>query len=150
MFSFLFPNTSIPKADFDDIRYAIQHPKKVFLINTLPSLEQDTLIKNTIHSNDEEQLINDILNNTLLNVSEITIIVYGKNTNDATIEKKYYQLKKLGFQQVFVYYGGMFEWALLSELYGSDEFPTTLKIRDILKFKSAQSSGIQKYKMIQY
>ena len=150
MFSFLFPSTTIQKADFEDVKYAILKSTTVILINTLPIHEQDILIQKTIHSNEEEKTINDLLNSYTYDPTTLIMIVYGKNANDPTAEKKYYQLKKLGFQQVYVYYGGMFEWALLNELYGAEEFPTTQKIRDILKFKSAHSAISTKYKMLKY
>lgn len=151
MFNFLFNNSNIiEKADFEDIKYAIKNQTNIYLINTLPHNEQDILIKNTVHSNSEEETINNLLNSFYYDISNIIIIVYGKNTNDNNIEKKYHQLKKLGFQKVYIYYGGMFEWALLNELYGDDEFPTTQKIRDILKFKSSRSAIVHKYKMLTY
>ena len=50
--------------------------------------------------------------------------------------KKQTQLKSLGFSQVYVYIGGMFEWLLLQDIYSQSEFPTTTKELDILKFKS--------------
>ena len=31
--------------------------------------------------------------------------------------------------------GGLFEWLLLQDMYGSDEFPTTNKELDVLKYK---------------
>jgi hypothetical protein len=34
-----------------------------------------------------------------------------------------------------MYLGGMFEWMLLQDIYGRDEFPTTSKVLDILKYK---------------
>ena len=46
---------------------------------------------------------------------------------------------KLGFQKVFIYQGGMFEWLLLQDIYGHKEFPTTKKILDILKYKPHQT-----------
>lgn len=150
MFSFLFPSTTLQKADFEDVKYAIQNPSKIFLINTMSSLEQDVLIQQSVHSRDEEKVINNLLNNFSFEIKDISIIIYGKNANDITIETKYHQFKKLGFQHVYIYYGGMFEWALLNELYGTDEFPTTQKIRDILKFKSSNSAIAFKYKMLKY
>jgi hypothetical protein len=63
------------------------------------------------------------------------IIVYGKNSCDSTAEKKYDQLIKLGFVNVYLYNGGLFEWLLLQDIYGKDEFPTTTNILDILKYK---------------
>ena len=50
--------------------------------------------------------------------------------------KKYEQLVALGFTNVYVYVGGMFEWLLLQDIYGSELFPTTSEELDILKYKS--------------
>ena len=56
------------------------------------------------------------------------------NCNDESIYKKYNQLQDLGFENIGVYVGGMFEWLLLQDVYGEDLFPTTSKELDILKF----------------
>jgi hypothetical protein len=45
------------------------------------------------------------------------------------------QLVKLGFSNVFIYLGGLFEWLMLQDIYGYDEFPTTIKQIDFLKYK---------------
>jgi len=45
-------------------------------------------------------------------------------------------LLKLGFNSVFVYTGGIFEWLLLQDIYGKDEFPTTSEELDILKYRA--------------
>jgi hypothetical protein len=63
------------------------------------------------------------------------IIVYGKNSNDITILHKYEQLVKLGFTNVYIYTGGLFEWLMLQDIYGTTEFPTTKRELDILKYK---------------
>ena len=42
---------------------------------------------------------------------------------------------QLGFKNIYVYPGGMFEWLLLQDIYGDDLFQTTSKIQDILKYK---------------
>jgi hypothetical protein len=75
------------------------------------------------------------------------IIVYGKNTNDDTVHKKYQQLIGLGFKNVRVYPGGMFEWLLLQDIYGASSFPTTSKELDILKYKPPSNNNIG-HKMI--
>ena len=62
-------------------------------------------------------------------------MVYGKNSNDDKIFKKYEQLIGLGFSSVYVYTGGMFEWLLLQDIYGKEEFPTKGNELDILKFR---------------
>lgn len=101
------------------------------IINTLNVNEQFCLIKNTVLANDEENLIN----NYLTNNKSINIIIYGKNSYDKTIIKKYSQLLKLGFKNLNIYMGGLFEWGLLQEIYGENEFQTTSKIIDVLYYK---------------
>jgi hypothetical protein len=63
------------------------------------------------------------------------IVVYGKNAGDPNVEKKYQQLVSLGFSDIYIYSGGMFEWMLLQDIYGAREFPSTSKELDILKFR---------------
>ena len=47
----------------------------------------------------------------------------------------------LGFQTVYLYVGGMFEWLCLQDIYGNEEFPTTTRELDILKYKSPRTFG---------
>jgi hypothetical protein len=42
----------------------------------------------------------------------------------------------LGFINIYLYNGGLFEWLLLQDIYGDDNFPTTKKNIDLLKYKS--------------
>jgi hypothetical protein len=65
----------------------------------------------------------------------IRIIIYGKNCNDDTINKKYQQLVSIGFTQVYLYVGGLFEWLMLQDIYGDELFPTNKKQVDLLKYK---------------
>ena len=123
--------TSIRKIGFEDMKYVIKNKKKNYvMINTLSITEQECLIPGTISVNDEEAFINRHLN------KNISIVIYGKNANDDSIFKKYEQLIKLGFNSVFVYTGGIFEWLLLQDIYGKDEFPTTSEELDILKYRA--------------
>jgi hypothetical protein len=94
---------------------------------------QDCLIKTTISYQSEENLINEYINN--YDFTSKTFIIYGENTNDDSIETKFKQMQGLGFANVYIYRGGMFEWLLLQDIYGQDEFPTTSKLLDILKYK---------------
>jgi len=122
---------SIRKIGFEDIQFVLKHKKRNYvLINTLTITEQNCLIPNTIAIKDEEAIINKHLNNN------IHIIIYGKNANDESIFKKYEQLLTLGCGSVFVYTGGLFEWLLLQDIYGKDEFPTTSDELDILKYRT--------------
>ncbi len=124
--------TSIKKIGFEDMKYVIKNKKKNYvMINTLAVTEQECLIPGTVSVKDEEAFINRHLN------KNISIIIYGKNANDDSIFKKYEQLLKLGFNSVFVYTGGIFEWLLLQDIYGKDEFPTTSEELDILKYRAA-------------
>ena len=132
MFTGFFNNPN-KKVTFEDIQYAIKNKERYILINTLPIDDQGCLITNTIAYSREESIINEFLNQYALR--DKIIIVYGKHTNDDTVEKKYKQLVSLGFVEVFMYLGGMFEWMLLQDIYGRDEFPTTNKVLDILKYK---------------
>ncbi len=128
------------KIGFEDVKYAIDHMSTFLLINTLPASEQKCLIKHTLDCHTEETILNEMMNKYM--IDPMTIIVYGKNAADPTVEKKYHQLVGLGFSDVAMYCGGMFEWMLLQDIYGSAEFPTTNKELDILKFKPTKIYGI--------
>jgi hypothetical protein len=138
MFSNFF-ETKYNKLGFEDMQYVVQHPEQHVIINTMSIQEQDCLIKYTISPHVEEKLINDILAG--IETSRKKIIVYGKNTNDDSAEKKYKQLIRLGFADLYLYSGGMFEWMLLQDIYGKEEFPTTAKVLDILKYKPIRTFG---------
>jgi len=123
---------TVPKANFEKVQNAIKQPSIILLINTLPENQQDCLIQNTIVACKEEEVMNKYLQ---LNQKNIQIILYGKNDNDESVYKKYKQLLKLGFANVQIYMGGMFEWLLLQDIYGYDTFMTTKRELDFLKFK---------------
>ena len=44
-------------------------------------------------------------------------------------------MQALGFTNIALYLGGLFEWLLLQDIFGFDNFPTTTKTIDILKYK---------------
>ena len=75
-----------------------------------------------------------IINKNLNNLA-MKIIVYDKNSSQDHLYKKYHQLINLGFYEVYVYPGGLFEWLLLQDIYGKDLFQTTTEILDILRYK---------------
>ena len=120
---------SIQKVNFEDIQNASK--SNIILINTLSSREQDCLIVNTIHCDREEEIVNKYLKSN----PDICIYVYGKHNMDDTAYKKYEQLIQLGFTNAYLYIGGLFEWLLLQDIYGHEDFPTTKKELDILKIK---------------
>ncbi len=109
----------------------MKNKNKFLLINTLDASRQNILIKNTLPIDKEEELINNLIKSN----QNVNIIVYDENANAPNLMKKYDQLVGLGFINVFIYPGGLFEWLLLQDIYGYDNFPTTSQERDILKFK---------------
>jgi rhodanese-related sulfurtransferase len=125
---------SIQKVNFEDIQNVLNNQvKNVLIINTLENTSeaQYCILPGTVSYANEEKIINNYLNEN----KQIRIIIYGKNVNDISIYKKYTQLVELGFENVYVYPGGMFEWLLLQDIYGDDLFKTTAKELDILKYK---------------
>lgn len=118
--------------NFEDIQNYIHNQNvNIILISTLPDNSYDLIIPKTIHYKDEI----DIMNNMLKENTHCPIYIYGKNTNDYTIYQKYEQLLQLGFTNVYLYCGGLFEWLCLQDIYGNDEFPLSKKENDILKYK---------------
>lgn len=130
---------TIPKINFEDVQTASKNSEIYLLINTLPIHEQSCLIINSIQALQEEAIINKHLK---IN-SNVPIIIYGRNTNDETIYKKYQQLLQLGFSNVYLYMGGLFEWLLLQDIYGTNDFPTTSQQLDILKYKPNQRLNVR-------
>lgn len=124
----------IKYVNFEDIQMICKNQKpSTIIINTLELNQQNCLIKTTIKAIQEEHIINQFIQQKQLSVY---IIIYGKNNNDDdSIIKKYKQLKNLGFSNIFIYKGGLFEWLLLQDIFGEEEFPTTSKENDILKYK---------------
>jgi len=122
-------NLSINKINFKDMQYAINN--NLIIINTLDSNSQDCLIKNTLLPNEEIECINKYIHTN----KSIKIIIYGENCTDNKLIKKYDQLTQLGFKNIYIYIGGLFEWLLMQDIYGANEFPTTTRISDILKYK---------------
>jgi hypothetical protein len=134
-------NAAIQKLNFEDMKSVLQNRDKYVIINTLPADEQDCLIAYTTHSRQEEEIINAMLNERKKYpmgpppMGAKTIVCYGRNANDEKAYKKAEQLVKLGFSRVYFYPAGLFEWMLLQDIYGADEFPTTRLERDIIKFR---------------
>ena len=132
MFSWTHKPTS-KYINFENVQDAVHSNQVIILLNTLPGNEQSCLIKNTVHANDEEQIINDML--FKLTVLDKPVFIYGKNDSDPRVDEKYNNLLKSGVESVYIYRGGMFEWMLLQDIYGKEEFPTTSKQIDILSFR---------------
>jgi len=125
----------VPKVSYEDLQMVVYRNLHVqhstLIINTLPESLQHCLIKTTLDIRFEERIVNAFINKK----PDIMIIVYGKNSNDITILHKYEQLVKLGFTNVHIYTGGIFEWMLLYEIYGKDLFKITKYEIDILRYR---------------
>jgi hypothetical protein len=129
---------SMKKINYEDMQTVVKNPEIYLLINTLPSVSQDCLISTTVSIEQEEPTINKYMKEN----RNIRIIIYGKNCNDDLVDKKYQQLLSLGFYNIFVYSGGMFEWLLLQDIYGKELFQTNKKELDILKYKPPPALNI--------
>ena len=99
------------------------------LINTLKEDMQHCLIINTIPAKQEVSAVEKALKDNK------PFVIYGMHHYDSTLLRKYQQLKNLGAGIIYVYGGGMFEWLLLQDIYGDEEFPTSGKELDILKYE---------------
>tara|TARA_B100001287_G_C22667156_1_gene523374 strand:+ start:332 stop:715 length:384 start_codon:yes stop_codon:yes gene_type:complete len=122
---------SIEKINFEKVQENVSQ-NDVIIINTLDLNDQSCLIYNTLNGSEEESTLNNMIRNFK---KKTKIIIYGKNYFDLSVYKKYTQLKSLGFINICVYPGGMFEWLCLQEIYGNDLFKTTSVEQDILKYK---------------
>jgi len=123
--------SSFSSYSFDTIQNKIMTGHDFVLINTLPDNDQGCLIKNTIQACKENEYMNQLLQKD----KKKEIIVYGRNHRDLKVTEKYNQLKKLGFVNVYIYFGGLFEWLLLQEVYGEINFHTDGKVSDLLLYK---------------
>jgi rhodanese-related sulfurtransferase len=131
---------SIKKINYEDVQFVTKNSEVHLLINTLNEHEQDCLIPNTININKEVELINKFIKT---GNKQVKIIIYGENCNDEKLYTKYNQLASLGFYNVYIYPGGLFEWLMLQDIYGTTDFPTTKRELDILKYKPHKVLNIQ-------
>jgi len=131
-------SNSVRKINFEDVIISISDPNTI-IINTLPNDTQSCLIDKTVSYLRETELLNAFLSSSKTNIK---IVIYGMNSSDESIVVKYNQLKKLGFTNIHVYVGGLFEWMLLQDIYGDEMFKTTKKELDILKFKGTSKMNL--------
>jgi hypothetical protein len=119
-------NTTQPTANYDDIRH-----NQCLLIHIME--DESILIDRTITIEKETAKINSLLAE---HSYDTHIIVYGKNVDDyEALVQKQNQLLKLGFRNVWFYPGGLFEWILLRDVYGTRQFPTTADAKDLIKYR---------------
>ena len=125
--------------NFEDLQFAITDKDKTLIINTLDAHMQGCLIAGTLAIDQEVELLNVYLKKNI----DVRIIIYGMNDTDKTVQKKYVQLVKLGFYNVFIFSGGMFQWPLLQDIYGNELFPTTSLKVDLLKYKGRRQLNVK-------
>ena len=121
---------------FDDMLHCINNADKYAIIHTMPAYEQ-VLIRGTLTPAEEEAFINEYISKYV--ESNKTIILYGRNCCDDSARQKRTQLLSLGITDVYIYCGGIFEWLLMQDVYGFDEFPTTSRAADILVYRHRES-----------
>jgi len=138
MFSIFFKK-NYKKLSFEDIQFVLVNKEQFMLINTLAIEDQGCLIPTTIEYMKEEEIINNCIKNYELSAKKI--VIYGRNNTDESIIKKYNQLSDLGFNEIYLYVGGLFEWLLMQDVYGNEYFPTTRPMLDILKYKPERTFG---------
>lgn len=119
-------NTVQATANYDDVRQS-----QCLLIHTME--DESILIDRTLTIEKETAKINSLLAD---HNYDIHIIIYGKNVDDYEILiQKRVQLLKLGFRNVWFYPGGLFEWILLRDVFGTRQFPTTADAKDLIKYR---------------
>ena len=131
---------SLNKINFEDMKSIISNENDI-IISTLPVERQDCLILGTLSASSEVAILNETLSKG--NSYDTRIVIYGENSSDDTIVTKYKQLIQLGFIDIYVYLGGLFEWVLLQDIYGFELFPTTSVENDILKFKGQKKLSVK-------
>ena len=127
-------SASIKKpANFEDVQRFVSATDAHILLNVMDETDQDVLILKTLSAYDEVKTLEMLIDDAEF---DYKILVYGKNMGDIEkILKKQKQLEALGFSEVYVYFGGLFEWVLLQDIYGKELFKTTRSVTDILRYK---------------
>lgn len=131
---------SLSKINFEDVQSAMNDGRAI-IISTLPIERQQCLVSGTLSASEEVSALNEMLSSG--NHCGTPIIVYGENCCDDTLGGKYNQLIKLGFGNVHIYAGGLFEWLLLQDIYGAELFPTTSMEKDLLKYKGRKKISVK-------
>ena len=132
MFNWFQYETKTIKIGYEDFLYILKNPDKYNIISTLSAENQECLIKNTLSIQNENYIFDNYNKEQKFNIK---IIIYGSHSSDVSVDKKYKQLTEIGFNNIYIYTGGLFEWLLLQDIYGKNEFPTTSNIIDILKYR---------------
>ena len=122
---------SMPSYNYHQLQDRMKNQNDIILINTLPLSRQQCLIKGTLNAFIEVEFMNKLLKTN----KNKEIVIYGIHHTDLTVITKYNQLKKLGFKNVYIYFGGMYEWLLLQEVFDTTNFQTDGYINNIVDYK---------------
>ena len=76
----------------------------------------------------------------------VVATVSGLQTTPGVLLFEVVEAVEFGFQEVYIYSGGLFEWLLLQDIYSENEFPTTSKVQDFLFYKPRPLFHIQRLK----
>lgn len=128
---------SIQKINFEYMQDEIKNNTS-YIISTLPDDCQECLIQGTLTPSREVE----ILNSNLKTNKELKLIIYAMNACDESLATKCRQLLKLGYTNLHVYAGGLFEWLLLQDIYGDELFPTSSLCQDHLKYKGNKNNKL--------
>jgi rhodanese-related sulfurtransferase len=120
---------SMPSYNYHQLQERMKHD--IVLINTMDINRQNCLIKGTLKISIEVDFMNKLLKTN----KNKEIIVYGIHHTDLSVIKKYNQLKKLGFKNVHIYFGGIYEWLLLQDVFSTINFQTDGIVENIVDYK---------------
>lgn len=130
---------SLAKVTYEYVKETAITNSNVMLISTLRKDKEQYSIIRTVLIDNEEACINQLMSKSQYGM---TIVIYGENMYDPTVITKYNQLKKIGFTNCYIYFGGLFEWILLQDVYGCEMFPTkSTPINGCLDFKPRSSES---------
>lgn len=131
---------SLAKVTYECAKEIALNNGKGILVCTLKEEKERFGILRTIPIDKEEECINNMIQKRQY---DIVIVLYGENMYDPSVITKYNQLKNIGFINCYIYFGGMFEWYLLQDVYGSELFPTkNSPINGCLHFKPNDNTMI--------
>tara|TARA_Y100000748_G_scaffold303727_1_gene309857 strand:+ start:2960 stop:3376 length:417 start_codon:yes stop_codon:yes gene_type:complete len=124
---------SFSKVSYGSVQDIVMKNTNALLVCTLDKKNEQYAIEKTIAIENEENVINNMMKKRQ---HDLIIVIYGENMYDDTVIKKYTQLKKIGFKNCYIYFGGLFEWFLLQDVYGQEVFPTmSTPMNGCLSFK---------------
>ena len=118
---------SLNKISFQDMQTCIEENYTIITVMK----DDKCCIKGTTPIYREEDVINKLYSTDRTS----PIVIYGYNDCDNNIARKYQQLKELGFHNLYIYPGGLFEWLMLQDIYSDKFFKTTINDLNLLKYK---------------